>query len=116
MPRPRISGGSDIGTASGVMRRYSRSGGRTWPIQRPGIRPGRRYSGHTEDRPGRSAAALHAFPSADNAPSNAVCRPVGFKPIEECNFDYRWGTVMRCNDWSLAPVTARQHLADSRSN
>jgi RimJ/RimL family protein N-acetyltransferase len=44
---------------------------------------------------------LHAFPSVDNAPSNAICRKVGFELIEACDFEYPPGHVMRCNDWRL---------------
>jgi len=44
---------------------------------------------------------LHAFPSVDNAPSNAICRKVGFKLMEECEFEYPPGRLMRSNDWRL---------------
>ncbi len=44
---------------------------------------------------------LHAFPSVDNAPSNAICRKLGFTLVEECDFEYPAGNVMRCNDWRL---------------
>ncbi|KOX36483.1 MULTISPECIES: GNAT family N-acetyltransferase [unclassified Streptomyces] len=42
---------------------------------------------------------LHAFPSADNAASNAVCRKAGFEPRGERDFEYPAGRPMRCNDW-----------------
>ena len=44
---------------------------------------------------------LHAFPSIDNAPSNAICRKAGFVFCEEVNFEYPPGNIMRCNDWRL---------------
>lgn len=44
---------------------------------------------------------LHAFPSVDNPPSNAVCRKLGFTLIEECEFEYPKGSFMQCNDWRL---------------
>jgi len=44
---------------------------------------------------------LHAFPSIDNLPSNAICRKLGFTLIEECEFEYPRGSFMRCNDWRL---------------
>ncbi|HEX6541553.1 MAG TPA: GNAT family N-acetyltransferase [Ktedonobacterales bacterium] len=44
---------------------------------------------------------LHAFPSVDNPPSNAVCRKLGFTLIGECEFEYPQGHFMRCNDWRL---------------
>jgi RimJ/RimL family protein N-acetyltransferase len=44
---------------------------------------------------------LHAFPSVDNPPSNAICRKLGFTLVEECDFEYPPGSFMRCNDWRL---------------
>jgi RimJ/RimL family protein N-acetyltransferase len=44
---------------------------------------------------------LHAFPSVDNAPSNAICRKVGFTLLEALDFEYPPGHFMRCNDWRL---------------
>jgi RimJ/RimL family protein N-acetyltransferase len=49
------------------------------------------------------AAAIHAFPGVENAPSNAVCRRVGFELVEaDMAFEYPPGTMMVCNDWRLA--------------
>ncbi|WP_225800359.1 GNAT family N-acetyltransferase [Streptomyces sp. NK15101] len=42
---------------------------------------------------------LHAFPSADNTASNAVCRKAGFELLGERDFEYPPGNPMRCNDW-----------------
>lgn len=42
---------------------------------------------------------LHAFPSVDNGPSNAICRKLGFMLIETCEFEYPPGNFMKCNDW-----------------
>jgi RimJ/RimL family protein N-acetyltransferase len=36
---------------------------------------------------------LHAFPSVGNAPSNAICRKLGFTLLEECEFEYPPGTL-----------------------
>ena len=44
---------------------------------------------------------MHAFPSVDNAPSNAICRKLGFAFVEEAEFEYPKGNFMRCNDWRL---------------
>lgn len=44
---------------------------------------------------------VHAFPAVDNAPSNALCRKLGFTLLEEREFEYPPGSVMRCNDWRL---------------
>jgi RimJ/RimL family protein N-acetyltransferase len=54
----------------------------------------------------RDAAGLpvHAFPGVDNAPSNAVCRKLGFSLVEgEMSFEYPPGTIMVCNDWRREP-------------
>ncbi len=50
---------------------------------------------------------LHAFPSVDNAASNAVCRKVGFTLQEEFTGEYPLGHFMRCNDWCLDLHTAQ---------
>lgn len=44
---------------------------------------------------------LHAYPSVDNAPSNAICRKLGFELCGPCDFEYPKGNPMRCNDWRL---------------
>ena len=46
---------------------------------------------------------LHAYPSVDNAPSNAICRKLDFTLLEAHDFEYPPGSgnVMRCNDWRL---------------
>jgi RimJ/RimL family protein N-acetyltransferase len=43
---------------------------------------------------------IDAFPSVENAPSNALCRKHGFELLEEIDFEYR-GTTLRCNRWEL---------------
>lgn len=42
---------------------------------------------------------VHACPSVENAPSNGVCRKLGFTLVEEVEVEYPPGTFMRCNDW-----------------
>lgn len=49
----------------------------------------------------RKHRSLHAFPSVDNAPSNAICRKVGFTLQGQVDFEYPLGHPMRCNDWCL---------------
>ena len=44
---------------------------------------------------------LHAFPSVENAASNAICKKLGFTWIEECPFEYPPGRSMTANDWRL---------------
>jgi RimJ/RimL family protein N-acetyltransferase len=44
---------------------------------------------------------VHAFPSVDNAPSNAICRKLGFTLLEALEFEYPPGNLMQCNDWRL---------------
>ena len=48
---------------------------------------------------------VHAFPSVQNAASNAVCRKVGFTFMTEVDFEYPPGTLLRCNDWRLDLTT-----------
>jgi RimJ/RimL family protein N-acetyltransferase len=44
---------------------------------------------------------LHAFPSLDNAPSNAICRNLGFTLLGEVEFEFPPGHVALSNDWRL---------------
>jgi RimJ/RimL family protein N-acetyltransferase len=44
---------------------------------------------------------LHAFPSVDNAASNALCRKLGFVLVGETDVEYPPGHMMRCNDWRI---------------
>jgi RimJ/RimL family protein N-acetyltransferase len=43
----------------------------------------------------------HAFPSVDNAPSNALCARLGFTLLGPSDFEYPPGNPLRCNDWRL---------------
>jgi RimJ/RimL family protein N-acetyltransferase len=43
---------------------------------------------------------LHAYPSVSNAPSNGICRALGFELRGEHRFEYE-GHVLTCNDWRL---------------
>lgn len=45
--------------------------------------------------------AIHAFPSVDNAASNAICRKAGFTLLGEVPFEYQ-GHRMQSNDWCLS--------------
>jgi RimJ/RimL family protein N-acetyltransferase len=42
---------------------------------------------------------VHAYPSVENAPSNAICRKLGFTLMGEHDFEFPPGNWMRCNDW-----------------
>ena len=44
---------------------------------------------------------MHAYPSVDNTPSNALCRKLGFTLAGESEFEYPPGHLMRCNIWYL---------------
>ena len=46
---------------------------------------------------------LYAYPSVDNAPSNAICRKLGFEIVEVEEFEYPPGSgnILRCNNWRL---------------
>lgn len=52
-------------------------------------------------RAGHKHRFLHAFPSVENAPSNAICRKLGFTLLEALDFEYPPGNQLRCNDWRL---------------
>lgn len=51
----------------------------------------------------RGPRFLHAYPSVENGPSNAICRKLGFELMEKHELEYPPGSgnVMRCNDWRL---------------
>jgi RimJ/RimL family protein N-acetyltransferase len=49
---------------------------------------------------------VHAYPSVDNAPSNAVCRKLGFVLLGPHEFEYPKGNFMQCNDWRLDLVAS----------
>jgi RimJ/RimL family protein N-acetyltransferase len=49
----------------------------------------------------RECRFLHAYPSVENTPSNAICRKLGFTLNGPCEFEYPEGSLMRCNDWRL---------------
>jgi RimJ/RimL family protein N-acetyltransferase len=44
---------------------------------------------------------MHAFPGVDNAPSNAICRKLGFELLGACEVEFPKGHFMTCNDWRL---------------
>ena len=44
---------------------------------------------------------LHAYPSVDNGPSNALCRRAGFTLRATVSFPFR-GEELLSNDWALA--------------
>jgi len=52
---------------------------------------------------------MHAYPAVDNAPSNGICRSLGFELLGASDFEYPKGHPLRCNDWRLdltAPAPA----------
>jgi RimJ/RimL family protein N-acetyltransferase len=54
-------------------------------------------------RTARTRQYLYAYPSEDNAPSNAICRKLGFELVGMTEYEYPIdsGNIMRCNDWRL---------------
>lgn len=44
---------------------------------------------------------MHAYPSVENLPSNAVCRKAGFTLEGALEFEYPPGHMMTCNDWAI---------------
>ena len=55
---------------------------------------------------------MHAFPNVDNAPSNAICRRLGFELLGASEFEFPKGHWMTCNDWRL-DLRAEQGLVQS---
>jgi RimJ/RimL family protein N-acetyltransferase len=51
---------------------------------------------------------IHAYPSVDNEPSNALCRALGFTLLGPTDFESPPSHQMRCNDW----VLGQESLAD----
>lgn len=70
-------------------------------FQGQGIATGavRLVAAHAAEHAGRDA--MDAFPSVDNAASNAVCRKVGFAFVGPCEVEYPKGRMMQANDWRL---------------
>ncbi len=58
--------------------------------------------------------SIHAFPTVDNAPSNALCRRAGFTLVGPCEYEYPAGHVMRCNDWAVTFPMAADAGSDDR--
>jgi RimJ/RimL family protein N-acetyltransferase len=56
---------------------------------------------------------IHAWPSVDNAPSNAVCRRLGMTLVASAEVEYPPGTFMLANNWRLElSGSARGHGPD----
>jgi RimJ/RimL family protein N-acetyltransferase len=64
---------------------------------------------------------VHAFPSVDNAASNAVARKLGMRLLGSSEFEYPKGHWMTCNDWVIDPPGEgsrrgpRDHLGDGEA-
>jgi RimJ/RimL family protein N-acetyltransferase len=71
------------------------------PFQGRGIATAATAEAIARARAERAHRYLHAYPSVDNAPSNAVCRKLGFTLLGASEFEYPKGNRMRCNDWRL---------------
>ena len=54
---------------------------------------------------------IHAYPSVDNVPSNALSRTLGFELLRQERFEYPKGHWMTCNDWSLDLTRRRLETA-----
>lgn len=53
---------------------------------------------------------VHAFPSVENAASNAICRKLGFTLLGDVEFEVsrQPGSYMRSNDWRLDLFASRE--------
>jgi len=59
-------------------------------------------------RAARERRYLYAYPAVDNAPSNAICRNLGFEVVGVSEYEYPIdsGNILRCNDWRLELFSA----------
>jgi RimJ/RimL family protein N-acetyltransferase len=71
------------------------------PFQGRGIASAATREAIERARSERRRRFVHAFPSVENEPSNAVCRKLGFTLLGALDFEYPKGHQMRCNDWRL---------------
>jgi len=71
------------------------------PFQGRGIATAATRQAIARARAEGSRRFVHAYPSVDNEPSNAVCRRLGFTLLGSSEFEYPKGNLMRCNDWRL---------------
>lgn len=51
----------------------------------------------------------HAFPSAENKASNAICRKIGFERQGVVQFEYPKGHWMECVDWRFDLLAQEKH-------
>ena len=58
-----------------------------------------------------AAKSVHAFPSVENAASNALCQKLGFKLVGPLDLEYPPGQPLRCNDWRLDNELSGAHGA-----
>jgi hypothetical protein len=47
---------------------------------------------------------VHAFPGVTNAPSNGICRSLGFTFLGELDVDFA-GRIIETNHWVIDPRT-----------
>jgi len=54
---------------------------------------------------------IFAYPSVNNEGSNAMCKKLGFTPIEDVDGEYspNSGLLLRCNVWKLDLVNYREN-------
>ena len=80
---------SATGRRTGATRPSGRPAGRCYPSSRAAASQARR-PGRRSTPPAGSATHryFHAFPSVDNAPSNAICRKLGFELLGACDFEF----------------------------
>ena len=45
---------------------------------------------------------VHAFPGVTNAPSNGICRSLGFTLVGQRDIDFA-GRILRTNEWTIRP-------------
>ncbi len=71
------------------------------PFQGRGIAAAATRKAIAVARSERSRRFVHAYPAVGNAPSNALCRRLGFALLGPYDFEYPKGHLLHCNDWRL---------------
>lgn len=65
---------------------------------------------------GTDQPAIHAYPTVENAASNALCRRLGFELLGSTDFEYPKGHPIVCNDWSFDLTRLRGSDAPRRED
>jgi RimJ/RimL family protein N-acetyltransferase len=71
------------------------------PFQRRGVAGAATALAIARARAEGARRFVHAYPAVENAPSNGLCRKLGFRLLGPCDVEYPPGRFTVCNDWRL---------------